>query len=287
MLSSTTEYLEALRRGDFLRAVEWVEFVRQRYPGIEHNSDALLALCTYELLNGGYTPDDMVHFEGLCALLFEEEGVFQRLDYAATTLFNAGLQVWVWINAHAASGFYQGSDAMPDANAVLTLMQQTPPGWSDAQNNQAIEQVMVIAKARSTGKGQALAEDIRRVLAVRETLNAYEQALDDHLAQTPDFAADSRLSELRRAYALIREETRREVVDEEAHTLATRLRRLNPLESERAFLNALSPLPEINVEASLHRAGTQLYGFFTSLPDLITTRVTASLSGIAAPSGSS
>ncbi|QBS12748.1 hypothetical protein E4T54_08320 [Legionella geestiana] len=287
MLSSTTEYLEALRQGDFLRAVEWVEFVRQRYPGIVQNSDALLPLCTFELLNKGFTPDDIVHFEVLYALLFEEERVFQHLDFDATTLFNAGLQAWVWINAHVASQYYHRSEIPLDARACLELMQEKPEGWGDAQNNHAIEQTLLVIKARGHGRGIEVASKIRRVLEVRETLQTYEKHLRDHLAHTPDFAADSRLQALQRTLAAVMEDARVETVNARVEALAAELRRLSPRECERVWLDTLSPLPEINIGATVERARLQVVGFFERLPTLITTQLNASSSSSAAPSGSS
>ena len=58
MLSSSKEYLQALRDGKYLLFLEWPQFIVGLYKDSQQDADDTINLLAFEWLNNGYCEND-------------------------------------------------------------------------------------------------------------------------------------------------------------------------------------------------------------------------------------
>lgn len=145
MFLSTNEYLELMRKGDFLAALKWVGLVANHYQGNSEkgfDADTLLLLAVYELIHSDFSSKDLAQIVILYSLLNDKPRLFKGdLDYAATVLFNAAIQFLVYDQFNLLS-FYTNPDLqnsedvinwMNRENTVISAMQNSDANWKKYQ----------------------------------------------------------------------------------------------------------------------------------------------------------
>lgn len=99
MLSSSKEYLHALREGKYLLFLEWPYFITQYYKVKDHapNTETVRALLLFEWLKCGFTIDDAKRVAVLYALLTSENNCFRgELACSLTTIVSVAFECSVY-----------------------------------------------------------------------------------------------------------------------------------------------------------------------------------------------
>lgn len=99
MLSSSSEYIQALREGNYLRFLEWPQFIVHHYATANYTQDAddTLNLLIFEWLNNGFCEDDMKHLVILYAVHdMESRPLRENLSYAVIAISIAAFQCMVY-----------------------------------------------------------------------------------------------------------------------------------------------------------------------------------------------
>lgn len=98
MLRSTAEYLDLLRKGNLLTALEWVSFLQHHYgKNNQLAADSIIPLAIYELVNHGVSQQDLIPIVILHDLINTEPFLLPGEEaYAATILTNAAMQCLVY-----------------------------------------------------------------------------------------------------------------------------------------------------------------------------------------------
>ncbi|KTC87167.1 helical bundle domain-containing protein [Legionella cincinnatiensis] len=92
MLSSSSEYLKALREGNYLLFLEWVDFITKKYTQNDHilDADDTTNSLIFEWLTNGYSEEDAKKLALLHAVYDLESKPLQgKLDYAFKTIIVA------------------------------------------------------------------------------------------------------------------------------------------------------------------------------------------------------
>lgn len=108
MLVSSAEYLQALRKGDYLRFLEWPDFVVAHYKkgNAVLGGDELADLLVFEWLNNNYCAEDAKQFALLYAASEDEaEPLRGKLSCALTTLFSVCIACMAYEDSHATAHF--------------------------------------------------------------------------------------------------------------------------------------------------------------------------------------
>lgn len=164
MYSTTKEYLDALRRGDYLSALKgWSEFLVGRYNASEGDGDLLLQLSIFELIRNDFSADDFRHIQVLYALLFDYQPPFvERISFNATLICNAAMQYMVFYE-HGLLEFYKTQDVM-DAKKISAWLSRSHPDFPQSKNS---DQLMLKYTALNT----ALSEFMDEAREIRDKIN--------------------------------------------------------------------------------------------------------------------
>ncbi|WED42530.1 helical bundle domain-containing protein [Legionella cardiaca] len=155
----TEIYLDALRKGDYLQALQWLEFLVTHYSVPEGDADTILQLAIFELIHHGFTPDDFCHIEILYMLLYDQLPPFvERVSYNATVLCNAAMQYMV-LHEHELLEFYKTEESL-HAKAIHKWMKRSPPELPPEKNNDELMKKYT-ALNKSSLKFQKQAQMIR------------------------------------------------------------------------------------------------------------------------------
>ncbi|MGQ3891788.1 helical bundle domain-containing protein [Legionella sp. CNM-4043-24] len=135
---STEIMLQKLRSGDCLYVQEWLASLQTRYAlrDDQFNSDTLLPLATYELLNHGFCKEDEVLIRVLHAMIDEPDlyDLSGTSSFAIVTLISASLKCLVYLDA-GLGNYYQGK--APDIS-VSAWMHREPPDFDSLANARAV-----------------------------------------------------------------------------------------------------------------------------------------------------
>lgn len=137
---STDEFLSKLRQGDYSLILEWVIFLEEHYSISVDNStaDNIISLMTYELINNGFSYDDVKHIQLLNAVLNSSGfAVPGRLECAIMHLISAVLQYQVYYK-YALLSFYQSPNTL-DFFAIQKWMATDNFLLSERANSDALQ----------------------------------------------------------------------------------------------------------------------------------------------------
>lgn len=137
---STDEFLSKLRQGDYSLILEWVIFLEEHYSISVDSStaDNIISLMTYELINNGFSYEDVPHIQILNAVLNSPGfAVPGRLECAFIHLISAVLQYQVY-QKYALLPYYQSSNTL-DFNAIQKWMATDNFLLSERANSDALQ----------------------------------------------------------------------------------------------------------------------------------------------------
>lgn len=270
MLSSSSEYLMALREGDFLCFLDWPAFVAQKYGGKNHplSGDGLLDCLVFEWLSYGYREQDMEQMSIIYAVYERSPSSLWhigRLVYQLMTLTSALL---------SCAAFYQFNlydanfpNKLVDEGAVLHFMNEKTQNIGKEMFNEQInfirddflKRTAQLDNAQVVQAYNKIAQIPWRLLIVEK----YENALNLRQVSEPlNTQGHTRLAIARSLLAYLQTQT--ELTDEvgkKINNYVRLIRNQQPADWEENYLEQISPISLI--EKSWKAFVYLSSGFFT------------------------
>lgn len=250
MLSSSSEYIKALREGKYLLFLEWPQFIAEYYKEGEVGQDAddTVNLLVFDWLNNGYCDEDAKKV----ALLFavhdlKVQPLRGSLAYALTAISIAAFQCMVYHNMHVQAQFLSKEKMTLDK--IIKLMK----GPIDGLDKSNFESLLLkqrasfftwVEKMDSTQVEKARIQ-ITSITDFRYLVEEYISAfLDVEISNgLHDELKVSRFSVVKRLARYLNEQTELTVVvKEEIATYVNKIREMKPADFENKYLLRLSPI---------------------------------------------
>ncbi len=268
MLSSSKEYLEALRAGKYLRFLEWPHFVTQHYYQDKTLPDAddLLNLIVFEWLNNGFCEEDAKKIALLNAVYeLESRPLRGNLNYSLTTISIAVFQCMVYESNGLKHRFI--SEEVKSRTEILKFMKRSMAcideptfkdhlekeqnrflGWSTTASPQTVETARI---------------QISAITATRYILEEYIFTLEACKVMD-DPLRISRWSMAKSLTVFLNDQTElTPLVTEKIGLYVNRIRELKPTQYEEDYLNSISPLSVL--DNTWRFVSTFSVGFFNLL----------------------
>lgn len=245
MLSSTQEYLCALRDGDYLAFLEWPQFVMTHYQLNEHGlaADDLVNLLIFEAINHGFSEEDIRWVAVLYSLRESNPGLMRgALDYALTSITIVSLQcIMYWrmgVHHHLLSSTAQSSKDIGQLISLCNEQLPEPPHQLVAQDEKTFSQWVTQASTEQLDKAYS---QINAITNLRNAANNYISLLEieqnGHNVLHP-----SRLSVLKRlAHYLNSNSQLTNEVEQQIISYVAKIWDLKPETWEEDYLNVLAP----------------------------------------------
>ncbi|CAM2823766.1 helical bundle domain-containing protein [Legionella worsleiensis] len=245
MLSSSHDYLQALRHGHYLRFLEWPQFIVQHYATQDHpiGADEAINLIIFEWLNHGFCEEDIRHMALLTAVYdLDTNPIRAELAYAFTSLSISLTSCMVYQSTNLQRNLIK-SEPVTARDITLLIREQ-----GDALDGCYFAEQLELENRRLQRYKESLDKDL--VIGTYEQINAMTQpryltdeyiTVLEHAQIANDQLHPSRLSLIKRLAQYLKEQTEyTEQVKEEIGVYVARLWEMNPAPFEEEYLNALS-----------------------------------------------
>ncbi|HIC7357767.1 TPA: Lpg0393 family guanine-nucleotide exchange effector [Legionella pneumophila] len=251
MLSSTKEYLQALRDGKYLLFLQWPRFIAEYYGKNDKNQEAdeMVNLIIFEWLNNGFCEEDIKKFAILYAVHeMESRPLREGLSYALTTISIALFPCMVYSTNNLQKHYI--SSKKISGKEVIQLMAMNNAYLEKRQFVELLGQEQDkfftwVKEADSSAVYKAF-DQIYSVTYLKYLIEDYLSILES--ARLPnDQLKSSRISLIIRLAKYLNEQTEltQDVLDEIA-VYVKKLWEMQPAEFEEEFLKKISPLPFID-----------------------------------------
>lgn len=247
MLSSSNEYLQALRAGKYLRFLEWPHFIETYYykdkctPG----ADDLLTLLVFDWLNNGYCEEDAKKVALLYAVYeMESKPLRGSLAYSLTSISGALFHCMVYQSFNLQKQFI--NQAKMSRADIIKFMKQVTASLSEVTFGERFElqQTQFLEWSGTVNEGgvKAACNQISSITAMRYILEDYLSALE-YSKLSGDELKISRLSMVQRLAGYLNDQSElTPEVSDEIVVYVNKIREMQPAEFEEDFLKSLSPL---------------------------------------------
>ncbi|STY30762.1 Uncharacterised protein [Legionella wadsworthii] len=288
MLSSSFEYIKALREGKYLLFLKWIDFITNKYELM--NADDTVNFLIYDWLNHGCGELDVQNLAVLCAVHYLEEKALQgKLDYALQSITIALFICMVFQKKGLQLILLPEKDVSRETvnqlveEKILQLNPFTYKELLEDMQSQFYQRVNEVDK-------KEVADEFQKIYAItkpRYLLEEYILYLE-RLKLKDDALYITRLSMANRLLVFLYEQTEMnlEVSREIAHYVNA-LRELHAGKEELDRLDSISP-PSIleNTWRWVAGAGITFFHIFlknTSLSELISEKATGTTTGSVEP----
>lgn len=246
MLSSSQEYIQALRDGQYRLFLNWVKFLSDKYmEGKDNlNSDEALNLIIFEWLNNGFCEEDAKRIAFLCAIHFAQPfpGI---LSYTLTAICGAVVHLMVYLQ-HKDRYLTTKELSKSEIDALLNLELQLDKLAYEQKIDAAQKQFETWVEEADKDSAEQFGIQIHSQL---EPLTEIINLVEDYarLLEKADLAADplkpTRLSIIYRLKTYLSEqiELSPEII-EKINEYGSEIRAKNPDDLEEPFLKVLAPL---------------------------------------------
>lgn len=268
LLSSSNEYLRALREGKYLQFLEWPQFIASHYAkeGSIQAADDLLNLLIFEWLNNGFCDDHVKQMAVLNAVYDIESSLFrENLAYSFAVLSITTLHCMVYENNNLKHSFI--CIEKMDRNEVNKWV-TTNSGRLDEVtfNDYLLKQqslFFTLSSTVNTRTVEAAYREISSVARLRNVLDDYILTLES-TAIRDDKLRLSRLSVLKKFGVFLKEQSELTLqVNNSITEYVNLVREMQPADFEKEFLNSMLPL---SFESNTLRVMTDWgLGFFSLL----------------------
>lgn len=174
----TENYLNFFRQGEYTLILEWLGFLKQKYstPKERLEADVIIPLMTFELINRGFSKDDLSHIQLIFALINSNEIYFPaETEYAFTLLITAALQYQVF-EKQKLLPFFTIEDNL-DIEEIKQFMKTEISDWSSAENSNALSSAYTALEKGCAAVKKKVLEFKNRVL----TMINYQSLGKDYL----------------------------------------------------------------------------------------------------------
>lgn len=253
MLSSTIEYLQALRDRDFLRFLEWPLFIQTKYlDGDEKilSGEALVDLLVFEWVINGFSDEDVAFIAQLYTLHEPTPLAVAELDYAVVVLSVALIQCMVYKNAGLFHRFLSTDEG--NQKTILTLGKELSTDEQCAL--EAIDSQKLrfedLVNSVSAEEKQILLEEVVPIIKLRYQLGEYRnflqrQSQEEELIITRSAVVDSLAIYLASQYKYTADVVSK--VDEYVNTIRT----LSPKTTEEIYLKKIAPPTQSDIPINI------------------------------------
>lgn len=247
MLSSSHEYLQALREGKYLRFLEWLQFVSEHY-GIgegSQDSDMTIDLLTFEWLKNGFCEEDVKKIAILYAAQYmESEPIRGKLSYALISISNAAFNCMVYQNNKLQEQcLKKGTLNRAEVYQLMGLL-SVSLGKTQFIEHLKNEQSKFLTQIKTVDKGLVTkaCEQINAITQLRYLIEDYHSSLEA-IMLPDDELKGTRVSVIIRLSKYLNEQMELTTpVTDEITIYVKKLRELKPAAFEEQYLNDLSPL---------------------------------------------
>ncbi|HAT8967758.1 TPA: hypothetical protein JBD00_00790 [Legionella pneumophila subsp. pneumophila] len=251
MLSSTKEYLQALRDGKYLLFLQWPKFIAEYYGKNDKNQEAdeMVSLLIFEWLNNGFCLDDIKKFAILYAVHeMESRPLREGLSYALTTISIALFPCMVYLTNNLQERYITSKKL--SSKEVLQLMTMNN-AYLEKQRfveflGQEQDKFFTWVKEADSSAVSKAFDQIYSVTYLKYLIEDYLNLLESaHLPN--DQLKSSRISLVIRLAKYLNEQTElTQDVHDEIAVYVKKLWEMQPAEFEEEFLKKISPLPFID-----------------------------------------
>lgn len=246
MLSSTKEYLQALREGKYLLFLQWPQFITEYYGNKDKNQDAdeILSLLIFEWLNNGFCEEDIKKFAVLYAVHeLEVRPIREQLSCSLTSISIALFPCMVYF-AQNLQKHYMSSKEL-SSKEILQLM--------DKNNMYLDKQIFLNCLGEEQNKfftwvNEAESAEVKKAFDRIYSVTYLRYLIDDYRIQleATDLLNDklkaSRLSIIIRLHKYLNEQTElTPEVNDEIEVYVKKIWEMQPAEFEEEFLKEISP----------------------------------------------
>lgn len=255
MLSSSKEYLQALREGKYLLFLEWPQFIAELYKDGDNPQDAddTVNLLVFEWLNNGYCEDDAKKIALLYAVSdLPAKPLKNNLSYAITAISIAVFQCMTYQGNNVQSRFF--SQEKKSRGQIKKLMNDPIEYWDEStlisldvsafQDLLAKQQVTFFTWVDSMPSKEIenACEQIRPLAELRYLAEEYSTQLEISKI-TNDPLKSSRLSLVKRLVLYLNGQSElTSSVKAELELYVNKIREMQPADFEKEYLLTISPL---------------------------------------------
>lgn len=272
MFSSSFEYLQALRDGDYLYFLEWPAFIAHKYGAEDFGADALMDCLIFEWLDVGCTEEDIENITLLYAVYEREYSPLEAGKYAypLMTLMTA---LFSCMSYHLRGLHENPPHAAMNVKQVMALMEEKAATMEKGFLNQSNAQMRTNLMKKTPLLDHVLIDTLeKKILAITHPLSnleKYIQALN--LVQNQGSGnnlLDARLALAQRLYSYLR--IQGELTDEisqELHVFINAIRGKQPDVWEEEYLQMISPPTLIERTVSIFTSLAPRFFTFVGLND--------------------
>ena len=286
MYLTTTEYLQLLRQGDLVRALQWGDFLVKKYASKTlkaFDADMMINLAVFELINSDFSPKDFSWIRIVYLLMIDESGIFKEITaYYAQVLFNAAVQYQVLYEENLLSD-YCSSETLT-CERIFELFQKENTKLDSAENSRLLKQKvenLIKELAKSKKEAATIKEKILYIYYYQENLQLYVDELVKDTSNEKSVAERLGLARSLHDFLVLQTITTEEVTERVADFIDA-LRGLEPYEWEDEFLQKLIPktftqrLWDSSKSAFLFFSGYLFEGMLPSLENVSKSTLTDS-----------
>lgn len=246
MLSSTQDYLNALRQGNYVAFLEWPQFVGRYYQHKDEGlaADELVNLLLFEALNHGFSLDDVRAVALVCSVREKHGGLLRGvLDYALTSITVVSIQCMMYWRADLTKHLLTSNKLTSKEIERLisssnALMEQSLQVKLESDQNSFYRWI----EEASAESIEPVKQQLTTILSLRNSADDYIALLEINQSKT-DRLQLQRLSVLKRLALYLNNNS--QLSDDVAVGIAqyvAMIWQLNPAQWEEEHLNQLSPL---------------------------------------------
>lgn len=277
MLSSSKEYLQALRDGKYLLFLEWPIFISEHYKMADDSQDAddTVNLIAFEWLNNGFCEEDAKKLALLSAVHdLPIRPLRGNLSYAIISLSIAVFQCMVYQNNNL-QALYMSNDKM-NRKQVMKFMSSKA-----VEKATFVDYLQIEQEKFDQWVSEADAKVVEKIFDRIYQVTGVIHCVDDYLTQLQgtDLPGDqlkpSRVSLIIRLFKYLNEqkEMTAEVKDEIA-VYVNKIREMHPADFEDEYLKEISP-PSF-IDTTLRLVNSLSVSFFNILQPPQTPTLTSS-----------
>ncbi len=245
MLSSSKEYLQALREGKYLLFLEWPQFIASYYSKDNSSQDAddTVNLLVFEWLNNGFCEADAKQIALLCAVSdLPTKPIRNIMNYALTAISIAVFQCMLYQNNKLQDKFL--CQEKKNMQYVIALVNSVMSEIEKSTfEEMLIKQQIVFYKwidAISSKDAEEAACQISPIAELRYIAEEYSDQLEAY-KEDKDSLKSSRLSVVKRLVRHLNEQTEMTVeFKSELNTYITKIKEMQPVDFEKHYLSSLS-----------------------------------------------
>jgi hypothetical protein len=247
MLSSSKEYIQALRDGKFVLFLQWPKFVIEKYSKEKKDADAddALGLLIFEWLNNGFCIEDIKQFAVLFAVYeLESSPIVGDLLYSVASVYGALVPCMIY-SAHNLQKEYLASEALTALQVSELMKKNLALIDNETYEKFSEEEVAKLRKVVKEVKQSDLKkayQEINTITRVRGVINQYLTALQSTNDPT-DKLKSTRYSLVVRLAIYFQEQS--EITPEvtsQIEEYVKQIRLSQPNDFEEEFLDQLAPL---------------------------------------------